>query len=131
MSQQIKSIIVGVFSGVGTYFAAVFALARTNAITMPRDFSLAVWDALVVFGLGATLVALLIHSIALTVTKSNRTASLAGFALSFIACLAISGLLQTGLKALLAVLIGAALATLVVGLRSNNSFKPTPLRGAA
>ena len=121
MSQHIKSTIVGVASGVGTYFTAVFALARTNAIVMPRDFPLIAWDALVVFGLGATFVALLIHLIALRVTKSNRATSLAGFALSFIACLAIAGLLQTGLKVLSAVLIGAALATLIVGLRSNNS----------
>ena len=129
MSQKLKSLVVGVASGVATFFLAISTLAITNALVLPNGFPLAVWDVLVVFGLGVTLVALLIHFVALAASRSHRMGALVGFALAFVICLGATGLLQTGIKALLAAVIGAVLATLIMGLRSNNSFKPSPLRG--
>ena len=131
MSQKLKSLIAGVASGIATFLLGISTLALTNALVLPDGFPLVVWDALVVFGLGVTPVAILIHIAALAVSKCHRVGALVGFALAYVICLGASGPLQAGLKALVAALIGATLATLIIGLRSNNSFKPTPLRGAA
>ena len=129
MSQKLKGLVFGALSGVATYFLAISTLAITNALVMPNGFSLAVWESLVVFGLGVTFPALLIHLAALALSKSHRMGALAGFVLAFVICLGVTGLLQTGLKALLSAAIGALLATLIMAKRSNNSFKPSPLRG--
>jgi cell shape-determining protein MreD len=63
--------------------------------------------------------------------KPKRAVALLGFLLGYVASMAVAGILQTGIKMLLAALIGALLATGIATLRSNNSFKPKPLRGSA
>ena len=131
MRQVLKSLATGIVSGILSYQIAVFALARTSAFTLPSGASQAIWVPLVVFGLGVTLVAAVIHLAALAITKSPRVSALFGFGVAFAASLAFAGLLATGIPALTAAVIGASLATLVANLRSNNSFKPTPLRGAS
>ena len=131
MSQLWKSLGIGIGSGIVTYNTAVFALARSSALALPAGFPLPIWETFIVFGLGVTLVALVLHLLALILTKSRLSPAFLGFLLSFLACLAVSGLLQTGLKSLAAAVIGAVLASAIARQRSNNSFKPTPLRGAA
>jgi len=128
MSQVFKSLTTGIVSGLVTYQVAVYALARTSALTLPTGFSLSIWVAVVVFGLGVTLVAFLVHGIALGITRQGGLLALAAFGGTFVAYLALSGLLATGVPALTAAVIGAGLATLAASLRSNNSFKPKPLR---
>ena len=131
MSQPLKSVAIGIASGIATYYAATYALARTSAFVLPNGVPLAVWEIFVVFGLGVALVALVIHLAALTFARSRKSLALAGFVVAFLACLAASGLLQTGTQAVAAAAVGALLATGIARLRSNNSFKPEPLRGSA
>lgn len=128
MHQSVKSSIVGAASGAATYAASILALGYTNAIAMPHGFPLAVWDAIVVFGLGATVVALAVHLVALRL----QSVPVVGFVVAVIGGLAVIGLLAFGYKVLAAWLIGALLATAVHRwLWPNNSVKRTPLRGAA
>ena len=131
MSQLAKSIGIGIASGIVVFAVAIFTLARTNALILPAGVPLFAWDALVVFGLGVALIALIIHLAALTLVKPKLSLALAGFLLAFLSSLAVSGLLQMGIKALVAAAIGAFFATGIARLRSNNSSKPMPLRGTA
>lgn len=120
MKETITGIIVGALSGVCTYAASIYALARTSAIVMPRGFPLVAWKALVIFGLGAFVVALVIHTLALRLSSSRALPSLAGFLVAVISALATSGLLATAHEALLAWSLGAAVASaLWMWLRSN------------
>ena len=131
MRQFVKSFATGALAGIAVYFVSIYTLARTNAFVMPESFSLVVWEWLVVFGVGATLVALVIHLTALAIFNPNRLAAFAGLTAALVLALASSGLLQTGLNTLTSWLIGALLATAIAKLRSNKSFKPRPLRGSA
>ena len=129
MSQLVKGIATGTASGIVSCAIATFALARTSAFVLPSSISLAVWDTVVVFGLGVTLIALIVHFAALTLVKPKLSLALLGFMLTYASIFAFSGLLPTGMKALVAAVIGALLATGIARLRSNNSFNPMPLRG--
>ena len=129
MSQLVKGTATGIASGIAVFFVAIFTLARTSALAFPAGVSLAAWEVLVVFGLGVTLVALVIHLAALLLVRPKPSLALIGFVLAFVSSLAVSGLLQTGIKALVAAALGALLATGIARLRSNNSFNPMPLRG--
>jgi hypothetical protein len=80
MQQSIKSIAIGVVSGLLTYSASVYALGFTNALAMPRGFPLALWETAVVFGLGTMLVALLIHFLAVRVLAANILLAFMAFA---------------------------------------------------
>ena len=132
MQHSLKSIATGVVSGLLTYFASIYALGFTNALAMPQGFPLALWEAAVVFGLGAMLVALLIHFLAVRVLASKTLLAFMTFAATAVVALATTGLLTHGGKAFAAWLIGALLASVANNrLRSNNSFKPMPLRGTA
>jgi hypothetical protein len=132
MQQSLKSSAAGVVSGGLTYFSSIYALGLTNAFTMPHGFPLALWEAAVVFGIGATLVALLIHFLAIRLLAARALLAFAAFAVTGLVCLAVSGLLTHGGKALAAWLLGALVASaLHTRLRPNNSFKPNPLRGSA
>ena len=129
MQQSIKSIATGVASGLLTYFVSIYALGFTNALAMPRGFPLALWEAAVVFGLGAMLVASLIHFLAVRVLAAKTLLAFMAFAVTEVIALAATGLLAHGGKALAGWLIGALLASLANSrLRSNNSFKPKLLR---
>ena len=130
MQQLVKGLIVGAASGVATYFASIQALGYTMAIAMPRGFPLALWDAVVFLGLGATLVALIVHLIATRLLAAPAAPALVGFAVAAAVALAVTGQLELGYKALVAWLIGAALASAVQRwLWPNNSVKGMPLRG--
>lgn len=132
MRQAIKSSAIGVASGLLTYAASIYALGFTNAFVMPAGFPLALWQTVVVFGIGATLVALLVHFLAIRVLAANTLAALAAFVVTVVIALSASGLLIHGGKALAAWLAGALLASAIHSrLKSNKSFKPEPFRGTA
>jgi hypothetical protein len=132
MKQTIIGVTVGVLSGLCTYAVSICLLARTSALVMPRGFPLAIWQAFVVFGLGAFAVALAIHVVVLRLTSARALPCLAGFLTSIIAALVISGLLTTAYQALLAWSLGVVLASaLCMGRRSNSSSKRTRVPRAA
>ena len=132
MQQLFKSIAAGIASGVLTYAASIYALGFTNAFVMPQGFPLVLWQAVVVFGIGATLVALLLHLLAIRLLAAKSLPAFVAFAVTGVVALAASGLLTHGGKAIAAWLLGALLASLAHRqLRPNNSFKPKPLRGSA
>ena len=132
MPQLLKSRLAGAGSGAVTYFASVYAIGYTAAIAMPAGFPTAFWQAVVVFGLGAALVAFLVHTAALRIFPSRLIPALVGFTGVAVAALAVEGLLPTSFNALASWFVGALLASAVGRwLMPNNSFKPTPLRGAA
>ena len=132
MHHVVKSSLVGASSGVITYFASMRALGYTMAIAMPQNFSTTLWDALVLFGLGAALVALVIHLLAIRFMAAQPAPALLGFLGATTVALAVTGQLQLGYKAFAAWLIGVLLAMAVQRwLWPNNSFKPKPLRGSA
>ena len=132
MRGPIKSIFAGVVSGIASYFISLYALGYTNAFVMPLWASLALWNAFVVLGVGATLVALSIHFVALRIFRAKAPLALASFFGTTLVTMALAGVLALGAKTLLAWILGAFLASLASHkLRPNDSFKPTPLRGAA
>lgn len=127
-----KSCAAGVASGVLTYVASIYALGYTNALVMPRGVALAAWEATAVFGLGAALVALLIHFFAIQALAARILPALAGFVATVVSALAATGQLASGGKAIAAWLIGVLLASAAYGLlKSHNAFKPRSLRGSA
>ena len=132
MAGALKSTLAGTVSGVLTGNLAVPAMAATAAIAIPVGWPNALWTAVVVFGLGAFLPALVIHLAALRLTRANALVSLASFCIAVIATIYVAtGLTYAG-SALAAFVVGAIAATVAsISLWSNNSFKPTPLRGAA
>ena len=132
MQGSVKSIIAGTASGTASYFASTATLGYTNAIAMPSWAPLAAWEAVVVFGLGAALVALLTHLVALVVLQARAPLALASFVAVTLLAMGLSGQLTYGTKVIAAWVVGAALASLAYReLRPNNSFKPMPLRGTA
>ena len=129
MPQLLKSLLVGTGSGAVTCFASVYAIGHTAAIAMPSGFPIALWNAVVVFGLGAALVAFLVHIAALRMFSSLLIPTLIGFTGITVAALAWKGLLPTSFNALTSWLIGALLASAVCRwLMPDKSFKPMPLR---
>ncbi len=131
MRQSLKSISAGVVSGGLTYTVSLYTLGFTTAFAMPRGFPLALWQATVVFGLGAMLVALLIHFLAIRVLTAKTLPAFIGFATTGIFALAATGLLTHGGSALAAWLIGALLASVAYSQLRSNSFKPNPLHRSA
>ena len=132
MRQSVKSFATGVASGLLTYAASIFAVGLTSALTVPRNFAPGLWEALVVLGLGALLVASLVHLFSVRLMGANTLLAWVGFALTVVTLMVVTGLAAFYYKTLLAWLVGASLASLAYRwLRPNNSFKPTPLRGAA
>lgn len=91
-------------------------LARTAAIAMPRSFNVYLWDALVVFGLGATLVAFPLMLLALRLASARGTGvavMLVAALLALVAALAAMDALQGGGSVLMAWAAGMLLAALV------------------
>ena len=132
MRNLLASLLTGMLSGTGTYFVSIWALGYTVAIAMPQGFSGRLWDALVVFPLGAGLVAFLIHFSVSRIFSPRAIPAFIGFLGASFLALTITGQALHAHKAVIAWFVGALFASLVDGwLRPNNSFKPTPLRGAA
>ena len=132
MQQFVKSFASGIASGAITYFVCIYTMGLTMAVAMPHGIPLIVWNATVVFGLGATLVALFVHLVSIRVFASKVLPALLGFAVTMVVALATTGELGLSYQGLAALFIGAALASAVHRrLGPNNSFKPKPLRGSA
>ena len=130
MRQLLKSLSIGAVTGAITYFASVHAIAYTAAIAVPPGFPLAAWQALVVFGLGATLVAFLVHAAAVWLFSFRVIPALVGFFAVVVVALAVEGLLPTGGNALAGWFVGASLASAVGRwLKPDSALKPGPLRG--
>ena len=114
---NIRDVLAGTASGLLTYVVSIYALGYTSAFAMPAWMvftpawmSWALWQAVVVFGLGATLVALLVHGSMLRMFAVNGVLSVAAFAATVILAMALTGNLASGSHALLAWLAGAVLA---------------------
>ena len=115
MSANLNSLVIGLVSGAVCAVVSVAALAYTNAFAMPSGLPLSLWTALVVFGLGASLVALIIHGLALRVSAARALPALIGFLVGVVAVLGYRGELTTmSHPVLIAWLIGALLASAVV-----------------
>lgn len=88
-------------------------LARTAAIAMPRTFNILLWDALVVLGLGASLVALLLMLLALRLVRARGAevaVMLTAALLVLVAGLNVVDALAVGGSVLLAWAVGMLLA---------------------
>lgn len=132
MQGPFKSIVAGIASGTATYFASIAALGYVNAFVMPSWAPLSLWEVVVVFGLGAALVALIFHVIALRIFQARAAWAFASFLCATLLALVLTGQLTFGAKTLAAWVVGALLASLAYRmLRPGDSFKPTPRRGVA
>ena len=132
MPQFLKSFTAGIVSGVLTYVVSIRLLGYTAAFAMPQGFPPALWDAVVVFGLGAVLVALLIHFLAIRMLAANIFPALLGFSTTVVLALAMADLLTHGGNAIASWLIGALLASAVPAFpKPRNSIKSKPLREPA
>jgi hypothetical protein len=132
MQGPVKSVIAGIASGVVTFFVSIQAMGYTSAFVMPPGASLAAWDAFVVLGLGATLVALVVHLVALRMSRAAAPLALASFFATTCLAMALAGLLGFGAKTLAAWLVGAFLASLAHRKGwPDKAFKPASLREAA
>ena len=124
MQGTIKNIVAGAVSGIATYFVSIYALGYTNAFVMPSWVSFALWETVVIFGLGAALVALLIHFVILHAFRAKTPLALVSFLGTTLLAMALTGQLSFGTKALVAWAVGALLASLAYRkLRPNSSFK--------
>ena len=124
MQGIIKSIVAGAVSGIATYFASIYALGYTNAFVMPSWAPFALWETVVIFGLGAALVALLVHFVALHAFRAKTPLALVSFLGTTLLAMALTGQLGFGTKALIAWTVGTLLASLAYRkLRPNSSFK--------
>lgn len=130
MQGPIKSTLVGIASGVATYFVSVWTLGYTNALVMPSWVPLAAWEWIVVPGAGAVPVALVIHLAALLVTRTRASMALAAFIGTVVLALILAGVLGYGAKTLAGWLLGALLASwITIKLRPEDSFRPAPSGG--
>jgi len=127
---MMRRLLVSLGGGVvtGALIAAVTFpwLARTAAIAMPRTFNVHLWDALVVFGLGASLVAFPLMLLALRLTMargSGVAAMLVAALLALVAALRVMDALAGGSNVLLAWAVGMLLAALVHGLWRSSAAK--------
>ncbi|WP_367381642.1 hypothetical protein [Stenotrophomonas cyclobalanopsidis] len=127
-----RRLLVSLGGGVvtGALIAAVTFpwLARTAAIAMPRTANVHLWDALVVFGLGASVVALPLMLLGLRVTRARGTevaAMLVAAMLAVVAALKVMDALDGGGSVLLAWAVGMLLAALVHGF-----WRPSPALNA-
>lgn len=126
MRYFLKSILAGAVSGALTYPASRYALGFTSAFAMPHGFPVALWQSVVVFGIGAVLVAFLLHILIIVALTARTIPALLAFAATGILALAWSGMLTYGGPVIAAWLIGGLLASVVYSqLRPNNAFKPT------
>ena len=132
MRQLARSIAAGTVSGIATFAASVFAMGYTSALAMPINWPFVVWEVVVVFGCGAFLVALLVHALAVRVASATVTVAMVAFSVSILIVAQASGFLGPSYTIVPAWLAGAVVGSVFASwLRSNNSFKPKPLRGTA
>lgn len=124
MQGLIKGSLIGIASGVVTCFASAPALGYTNAFAMPSWAPAAAWEWIAVLGVGAALVALVTHAVALLVSGARASVALAAFFITLVVALAATGNLEHGAKTLAAWLVGGFLASwIILRLRPAGSFK--------
>ncbi len=129
-----RRFLIPIFGGAvtgGVIAAATFPwLARTAAIAMPRTFNVHLWDALVVFGLGASVVALPLMLLGMRVTRVRGlevAVMLVTAMFAVVAALKMVDALDGGGSVLLAWAVGMLLAALVHGFwRSSAALKAQP-----
>ena len=129
---MMRRLLVSLGGGVvtGALIAAVTFpwLARTAAIAMPRTFNVHLWDALVVFGLGASLVAFPLTLLGLRLARARGAevvAMLVAALLALVAGLKLVDALEAGGSVMLAWAVGMLLAALVHGF-----WRPSPALNA-
>jgi hypothetical protein len=129
MRDSIKSIAAGLASGVITFVVSTLA---TGYLPAPRQIPYALWELVVLLGIGSALVAFAIHFFSIRKLAAGVVLAYVGFTLTVSLIMGLSGLLAFFYKTFFAWLIGALAASVIVWwLRPNNSFKPNPLRGSA
>ena len=127
-----KSIVAGAASAFATFFASTFTLGYMDSVLPHTGTAEAAWQIVVFYGIGATLVALAVHCVAIYLLRARASIALAAFLFVLLVALAFTGPMTYAARPLAAWLVGGCLASLLVRwLRSNNSFKPRPLRGSA
>lgn len=131
MATSVKSFLSGFLSGLLVSYILVFSIAMTAAIAMPEEFNMALWDAVVVFGLGAFLPTVAIYFLSLVVTRPNMLVSLSGFYIAVITGLSVFAELTFAGSALSAVVLGALAATALASLWPNNPSSEAPLHRTA
>ena len=131
MRELVKSTAVGAASGACTWFAAAVAVGGLSALRMRDGTAPPAWEPWAVFGLGAALVALVIHLVALQLLRVQIIAAFLAFAAVVVGLVAATGPVAGSLRFIGAAILGAAGASIVARLRPNSSFKPTSLRDAA
>lgn len=127
IAHSVKSFLVGVLCGILVSYLAVYSIAMTAAIAMPRDFPVVLWQVAVVFGLGAFAPALIIYSAGLLLLRPNMLVSLTGLFIAVIVGLSIIAGLTFAGSALAAMILGALAATLFASLWPRRSLKSNPL----
>ena len=128
----IRSILAGAASAVATFFASAITLGYAGTLLPGTGAAESVWQIVVFYGLGATLVALAIHCVAIYLLRARSSLALAAFFLCLLVALILTGPMTYAVRPLAAWLVGGCLASLLARrLRPNNSFKPKPLRGSA
>lgn len=126
MAMSVKSFLSGVLGGILVSGIAVYTIGVTAAIAMPSGFPVALWHVAVVFGLGAFLPALVIHSSILLILRPNRLSSLAGFFVAMVAGLSLFAGPTFAGSALSAMALGALVATALMSPWSKNSYRANP-----
>ncbi|HET6431505.1 hypothetical protein, partial [Dyella sp.] len=72
MEVAAKSYLPGVLSGILVSYVSVYSIAVCAAIAMPRWFPIALWQVVVVFGLGAFMPTLVIYLFTLLVMRPDH-----------------------------------------------------------
>jgi hypothetical protein len=126
LRELVKSTVVGALSGACSWFATVTAVGSLSALGVRDGTSPPAWEPVAVFGLGAALVALVIHLVALRLSNVRTIAAFFAFAAVVVGLVAATGPIASGLRFIGSVIVGAAAASLLARLRPNPSFKPTP-----
>ena len=126
LRELVKSIAVGTSSGACSWFAAVMAVGGLSEIAVRDGTAPPVWAPLAIFGIGAALVALVIHLVALRLARAQLIAAFLAFAAVVVGLVASTGPVAGSLGFIGAALLGAASASILWRLRPNSSLKPTP-----
>lgn len=124
MTQVPKSVVVGLLSGVVTCAISIYALGYTSAFVMPSRFPALLWDALIVFGVGAAAVAFVIHLLVVRVFTARVLPALVAFTVAIVVTAVATGPPSLTYRAIAAWMIGALIASVALrALWSNNSLE--------
>ncbi|HEU4669462.1 MAG TPA: hypothetical protein VFR91_02020 [Dyella sp.] len=119
MEVSARNPLPGICSGILVSWVVLRAIGATAAVARPLGVSSDLWQAVVVFGLGAFVPALVIYLTTLLVFRPSALASLNGFCVAVIAGMAWFAELTFAGSALAAVILAALAATFLARLRSG------------